>query len=281
MADPFSPISVANRQGALTPRLWLIGGTGEGPPLAHRLLARGWRLRVSVVTAAAAAAYKQDPGLELAVGALGGRAGDDGDTAVRQCLQQAEASGDPIHCVVDASHPFAVRISAALERVCRERRQPLLRLQRPLLPTGRAQLLDDLIGLGLCCRPGESLLLAIGARRLAEAIAACPQARHHGRVLPYPAALRQALAAGLDSERLACLRPGAAVVPIEAALCRRWSIETVLTRQSGGESEARWHRHCQQMDLRLLLLRRPPEPAGVTGLTLENLLDRLSGPGPL
>ena len=39
-------------------RLWLVAGTGEGPPLAAALLQRGWRVRVSVVTAAAVRAYQ-------------------------------------------------------------------------------------------------------------------------------------------------------------------------------------------------------------------------------
>lgn len=263
------------------PRLWLIAGTGEGPPLARRLLVRGWRLQVNVVTAAAAAAYPHHPDLQVQVGALGTAAGDDGSEAVARALAQAEAARDPYRWLIDASHPFAVRITAALAAVCAARQQPLLRLQRPLLPLGRAQLLEDLSALAGCCQPGESLLLAIGARQLAEAMQHCPQARHHARVLPYPAALRQALAAGLAAERLACLRPDAAAVPIEAALCRRWRIETVLTRQSGGVTEARWHRHCEALGQRLLLLRRPPEPSGVIALELEALLDRLGSPAGL
>ncbi|MFM7087604.1 MAG: precorrin-6A/cobalt-precorrin-6A reductase [Cyanobium sp.] len=262
----------------LRPRLWLIAGTGEGPPLARRLLQRGWRLRVSVVTAAAAQAYGEHPALQIRIGALGRSTGDDGSTALQDTLEAACRQHDPFHWVVDASHPFAVRISAALARVCQARQQPLLRLQRPLLPSGRARLLSSIGELGYCCRPGEALLLAIGARHLGEAIAACPQARHHGRVLPYPTALRQALAAGLRGDRLACLRPGTMAEPIEAALCRRWGIETVLTRQSGGESEARWHRHCQALNLRLLLLRRPEEPPGVTLLPMDALLDQLGTP---
>ena len=52
-------------------RIWLLSGTGEGPPLAAELLGRGWQLRVSVVSSAAARAYPAHPKLELKVGALG------------------------------------------------------------------------------------------------------------------------------------------------------------------------------------------------------------------
>ena len=54
------------------PRVWLLAGTGEGPPLAEALGRRGWQVRVSVVSAAAALAYQPRPWLQLAVGAIGG-----------------------------------------------------------------------------------------------------------------------------------------------------------------------------------------------------------------
>ena len=47
--------------GAQPPLIWLLGGTGDGPPLAEALLQRGWRLRVSLVTAAATRAYTPHP----------------------------------------------------------------------------------------------------------------------------------------------------------------------------------------------------------------------------
>jgi precorrin-6A/cobalt-precorrin-6A reductase len=276
----------ANRPPALTggrpqrPRLWLISGTGEGPPLAAALLARGWRLKVSVVTSAAARAYPRHPDLELAVGPLGAGCGESPASAVAAELRRARDLADPYLWLVDATHPFARQISAALAQACRRQVQPLLRLQRPPLPAGRAALLDDLADLGGVSHPGERMLLAIGARRMAEAITASPAALHHARVLPSPQALRQAMAVGLAPERLACLRPAAASLPVEIALCRRWRIDTVLCRQSGGESEQRWHRICEALDLRLLLVRRPPEPTGVCALPLAELLERIGTPGP-
>jgi precorrin-6A/cobalt-precorrin-6A reductase len=262
------------------PRLWLISGTGEGPPLATGLLACGWRLRVSVVTAAAARAYPIHPDLELAIGALGEGATEAPEVVLARELQRARKQGDPFRWLVDASHPFARRISATLAAACAAERQPLLRLQRPGLSPGRALLLDDLPALTDHIRRGERLLLAIGARRLAEAIRLSPLALHHARVLPAPQALRQALAAGLATDRLACLRPSLASEPIELALCRRWGIDVVLCRQSGGESEGRWHRVSQALNLRLLLLRRPAEPAGVCALPLAELLARIGVPAP-
>lgn len=258
-------------------RLWLIAGTGEGPRLAGALLAEGWELRVSVVTAEAAAVYGPQPRLELAVGAIGG------DGGVAAILEQAAAQARPFRWVIDASHPFATQISASLARVCGAAGQPLLRLHRPDLTTAVGQPLPDLAALQGQCRRGERVLLAIGARHLAQALASLPGVVPHCRILPTPTALRQALAAGLAAERLACLRPAALTTAdpaIERALCRQWRIETVICRDAGAAPQQHWQRICGELGLRLLLLQRPAQQDGVAELGFEDLLERLGRPQP-
>lgn len=255
-------------------RLWLIAGTGEGPALAEALLVRGWRLRVSVVSEPAGRAYSPHPNQELAIGAIGDAAGDPGG-GVRAELEAAARTGDPFRWIVDASHPFATTITAALAAACREGGQPLLRLIRPELSGGRTSELDNLEALRGLIPSGRRLLLAVGARRLAAAIRYSPGAIHHARILPTADGLRQAMAADLAPERVACLRPSALACGVEEALCRRWRIDTVLARASGGSTEAHWRAISAALELELLLLRRPPEPAGVEALHFEDLLARL------
>jgi precorrin-6A/cobalt-precorrin-6A reductase len=188
--------------------VWLIAGTGEGPVLTEALLARGWRLRLSVVGQGASRAYRTDPNLELAVGPIGEGVGLTPERGVERELAAAELAGDPYAWVVDASHPFATTISAALARVCHARHQPVLRLGRPVEALQQAVLLDDLPQLEACVARGERLLLAIGARQLPLAVRHSPGAIHHARLLPDPTALRIVMAAGLHPGRVACLRPG-------------------------------------------------------------------------
>ena len=252
-------------------RLWLVGGTGEGPPLALTLLARGWNVQVFVVSAAAALAYPASQGLEVAVGPLGDAAN------LIDKLEQARAAAVAPRWVIDATHPFAQRISDDLAGVCGALQQPLLRLVRPLLPAEGATLLPRLASLGAVPLQGRALLLAIGARQLRLAMDLSPGARHHCRILPSASALAEAMAAGLRPERVACLRPGKGAA-IERALCRRWGIEAVLCRRSGGPTEAHWQRLATEAQLQLLLLDRPAEPPGVEGLGWEELLERIGLP---
>jgi precorrin-6A/cobalt-precorrin-6A reductase len=289
-------------------RLWLIAGTGEGPRLAHQLLERGWQLEVSVVTAAASLAYPAHRHLRLLVGALAG------GEAIGQRLAAAAAAGQPYAAVVDASHPFARQISAQLAEALGQQKQQrqlaqqqlsdqqkqqqlgqledrptgqlpaqplLLRLERPLLSNPSDRLLADLEALAPHrlaphSLAGRRLLLAIGARQLGRAVALSPGALHHARLLPTAEALQRAMAAGIAPERLACLRPGGSgEAALLAALLRRWRIDVILCRQSGGITETLWRQLAACQDCELLLLRRPADPAGVTGLAEAELLSKL------
>ena len=250
-----------------SPRLWLIGGTGEGPVLAERLLQRGWQLTVSLVGAPAALAYRPHPELTLRVGAI------DGEQGVGAELAAAEAIGRPYAVVVDASHPFACLVSRQLAATCKQRGQRLLRLLRPPLP-GEAKVLPGLEDLRSHSLQGHCLLLAIGARQLSLAMACSPGATHFARVLPSPSSLQQAMAAGLAADQVACLRPGSGL-EVERALLRRWRITTVLARQSGGATEQLWQQLCASPERQLLLIGRPAEPAGVVALNQADLLEAL------
>jgi len=288
--------------------IWLVSGIGEGPRLARALLARGWRLRVSVVGEAAGRAYDRHPALELQVGALAG------SEAIAAALVAARRHGGGFRWVVDGSHPFAERISADLLAACRHLDQPLLRLQRPPVPvpipvpiqaeaasttllesTGagsslsrgsmglpRRQVLGSLADLAGLDLGGKRLLLAIGARRLGEALAYSPAKGHFARILPNPAALALARAAGLEDGQLACLHPAGAATPtpgaIERALCRRWGIDAVLCRQSGGITETLWSELCVDLGLELLLLRQPRGGDHQPGLEFPALLEALGYP---
>lgn len=252
-------------------RLWLLAGTGEGPPLAKHFLDRGWRVRVSVVTPSAGQAYGDDPRLEIQVGALAGAG------ALRLALEEAQRQGDPFTWVIDASHPFAARITAAAAAATANRPERLVRLQRPSPEAPRATRLNHIGELASHLSGGERLLLAIGARQLKDA---CHQGRGthlHARVLPNPQALRQAVQAGLAPGQIACLRPTSDGA-VEMALCRRWQINTVLCRQSGGVSETLWLQIANELGLRLLLLQRPCEPEGIRQLALADLIKHVGSP---
>ncbi len=228
----------------------VFAGTGEGPVLAKTLLDAGFRVSVSVVSEAAAKGFAAMALQDLHVGAF----------PSQQSLADHLAT-QAVTCVVDATHPFALRISADLQSTCGKGRLRLIRYERPDHDADDHVLLETINDLARVQLSGHRLLLAVGARQLQAAVTAARRAGAvvHARVLPTADAIRKAGAAGLSGDQLAVLRPSTGERPgaLEAALCRRWQISDVLCRQSGGAADGLWSRLCADRSMRLWKLKRP------------------------
>ena len=228
----------------------VFAGTGEGPAIARALLDSGHRVSVSVVSDSASRAYAEIPLHELHVGAF---------SPAPSLVDYLVARG--VTLVVDATHPFALKISAQLQSACSSRNLRLIRFERPDHALEEGSLLGAVNDLACCDLSGHRLLLAVGARQLAAAAAAArlAGARVYARVLPTAEAMRLAGRAGLSGEQLAVLRPGSGdrIGGLEAALCRRWEITDVLCRQSGGVADQLWSELAHQQAIRLWKLKRP------------------------
>lgn len=235
--------------------LWLLSGTGEGPSIANALIQQGWEVSVSVVTKEAACAYEDIPLAAIWIGELAGV------SRISQLLVEKRIHGQGFEWVIDATHPFATAISAAVQIACKATAQPLLRFERPLEGAAEQTLLGSINHLSSLDLRGHRLLMAIGSRHLSHAVAEAQKAgaRVFARVLPCHHGLQKALTSGLSGEDLAVMRPikGDIVGHLEAALCRRWRISTVLSRQSGGSTELLWQSVCQRQGLQHLKIARP------------------------
>lgn len=257
-----------NRQA----HVWLLAGTGEGPVIASALLQRQMRVSVSVVTESAGRVYRSLPLSNLWVGPLAG------PEAISSRLQRAG-----IDQIVDATHPFATQITAHLQQASQRSGCPLLRFERLLEPSADSCVVESVAEIPPEALRGKRLLLAVGARCLSQLVPPlrAAGAELYARVLPTPQALRQAVAAGLPDAHLALIHPGQATQPgaLEQALCRHWSIQAVLCRQSGGVTERCWHQVSSQLSLPLWLLRRPnPPPSLALVHSVEDLLARVTKP---
>ncbi len=235
--------------------LWLLSGTGDGPPLVKALILKGWKVSVSVVSAQAALSYSQLPVHSLSVGAL------EGIEAIKSFLEKAKALHDGFQWIIDATHPFAKVISSNLKTVCLDLGQPLIRFERSCKTLEEAILIQshkDLKGFDL---RGKKLLLALGARHLVEAVHCSNQsgAIVFARVLPTVQGLGRALSSDLPEDHIGVLKPSTGEFPgnHEAALCRKWGITGVVARQSGGSSQQLWQRITHEQGLDLWLIARP------------------------
>jgi precorrin-6A/cobalt-precorrin-6A reductase len=227
------------------PRLLILGGTTEASALAAAAVdVPGLEVIVSLAGRTDAAPI---PG-QVRVGGFGGVAG----------LVEFLTS-ESITMVVDATHPFAARISAHAEQACTATGTPRLVLVRPMWPkvegdhwievdtmAEAAQILPEL---------GQSALLTIGRQELG-AFAPVTGVRYVVRSLtaqPPPLANAQVVVG----------RPPFTIED-EIALLKTHAIQMVVTKAAGGRSTYSKIAAARACNLPVLMVRRPPAPAGLS-----------------
>ncbi len=235
--------------------IWVLSGTGDGPPIVNGLIAKGYEVSVSVVSFQASLPYSHMPLKNLWVGALQGK--DD----IRRVIENSFVMHDGFDCVIDATHPFAQKISSSLKTVCLELDQPLVRFERYCKTISKAVLIagvEELINLNFI---GQKILFAIGGRLLPKALyfAKKSGAVSFARVLPTTEGILAGLVSELPQANLAVVRPSKReqMGELEAALCRKWGITGIVARESGGITQDIWQNISLKQNLNLWLIARP------------------------
>jgi precorrin-6A/cobalt-precorrin-6A reductase len=227
----------------VTPVL-ILGGTAEAVELAAACAAVP-RLRIITSLAGRTRTPNLPPG-EVRIGGFGGADG------------LAEFLGTcAIDRVVDATHPFAVRIGRHAEQACRALRVARVRLLRPpwqRQPGDRWILVEDLAEAARCLPAhGGRAFLTVGQRDL-EAFAGLDQwllVRTIERLPDWP--LRNAC--WLSAR-------GPFRVEDEILLLRAHAIDVLVTKASGGDATYAKLAAARALGLPVIMVRRPPPPPG-------------------
>ena len=255
------------------PHLWLLTGTGEGYVFAKSLLEEGWKITVSVVSDRASIPYEKLNLEKILIGALSS------ESEIKDVILKARANHSGFSCVIDLTHPFAVNITGAISKVCKELGQSFIRYERAMDNISNAFLIEKFRDLENYDLKNKSILLAIGVRQLQEAIISARNsgADVYARVLANPESIRKTLSSSIPKTNFAILNPSVfSDGEIEKALVRRWNIDGVICRQSGGKNEILWHRICSLMDINLWLLKRPKELKYIDSIdSYQKLIKRL------
>jgi precorrin-6A/cobalt-precorrin-6A reductase len=209
----------------MTPTILLLGGTSDTPPIARRLMERGYRVLVSQAT---------DVPLETACHPnLESRAGRLDEHSLCELVERRG-----IRAIVDATHPYAVQIRALARRVADDKGIPYLCFLRPAaidpsLP-GVEMAPDHPAAAIAAFGRGRPVLLTTGTRNLGPYVerARAAQLPLVVRALEHPASLAACLRAGIPREHVLLAR-GPFSIADNRRHIRTFGIGVLVTKDSG------------------------------------------------
>tara|TARA_B100000214_G_scaffold266693_1_gene197606 strand:+ start:152 stop:961 length:810 start_codon:yes stop_codon:yes gene_type:complete len=259
------------------PHLWLLTGTVEGHVFARSLLKEGFKITVSVVSDRASIPYEKLNLDKILIGALVT------EEEIKSVILNERINQRGFDCVIDLTHPFAIKITEAISKVCKELCQPFIRYERAIDNCSNAFLIEKFSDFKKYDLNNKSILLALGVRHLKEAYSFAREsgANVYARVLANPESIKKTLSSHIPKKNFAVLNPSVSSDgKIEKALVRRWNIDGVVCRQSGGKNEISWHRICLSMGINLWLLKRPLKFKHINSVdSYEKLIKRLKSIG--
>jgi precorrin-6A/cobalt-precorrin-6A reductase len=232
----------------------VLGGTAEARELAGALDDAGVHVTSSL---AGRVSRPRLPAGTVRIGGFGG------PHALARWLTEHGAVA-----VVDATHPFAERISASAATACSRAGVPLLRLQRPGWSEGPEDdwhWVADLEGAAATIPSlGERVLLSTGRQGL-PAFANVQDAWFLVRCVEQPDP-------PLPQHHELLLDRGPYTVDGELALIDEHRIELVVTKDSGGAHTQAKLEAARQRGLPVIVVRRPPRPDVATVATVDDAL---------
>ena len=192
------------------------------------------------------------------------------EASLGEFLDRSEAD-----LVLDATHPFAVRIRRIARSVCAARAFPYVRFERPDWEPPAGTIVVDSFAEAARILPtlGSRAMLTIGAKQLKHFAGLGERMTLFARVLPSPISLQQALDAGFPGDRLLALR-----LPISRELNRALFSEhraDVLVTKASGEAGGVAEKVLAALDLgmKVVVIRRPDEIDAGAVSTFEAALE--------
>ena len=241
----------------------LFGGTAEGRELAQWLLDQHIPALVCVATEYGETLLP--PGVEAHVGRLD-----------RAEMEQLMASRPFTH-VVDATHPYAVEVTANIKAAAEAAGLPRLRLVRVSDGEDGCHKAEDMATAAYMLEqlPGN-VLLTTGSKELDAFAKPGLAERCYPRVLPMADSLDRCLKLGFPPKNIICMQGPFSKdfsKELNVALLRQYRIKTLVTKDTGGYGGFREKAEAaHEAGAALLVVGRPNRE---TGLTMEEIQERL------
>ena len=242
-------------------RLLILGGTTEATALVQ-LLADDPAFAPTLSLAGRTRVPMASP-VPVRVGGFGGAGG------LADFLAQAR-----ICALIDATHPFAARLSANAGVAARQAAVPLLAIRRPAWVAGEGdrwtEVADMAAAVEALGRAPRRVFLTIG-RQEVSAFAVAPQHSYVVRTI-------EPVGDALPVPHLTTISArGPFAAQAEEALMRDAGIEVVVSKNAGGTATEAKLLAARRLGLPVVIVRRPDKPAVPSAPDAAGALARLKG----
>ncbi|SFR50446.1 cobalt-precorrin-6A reductase [Litoreibacter janthinus] len=238
-------------------KILLLAGTSEARDLSIALQARGHTV---VASLAGATRAPRDLGCKMRIGGFGGEQG------FRDWL-----AANPVDLVIDATHPFATRISERTARVCADEGIQCLQVRREeWSPTidDKWNFIDEPPEANGVIEAGSRVFLATGRQTLEQfsglstCYLICRQIDPPEGPFPFS-----------NGEFLVGRPPFS--IEDEVRLFTKLKIDWLVVKNAGGEMSRSKLDAARQLGMRVLMINRKPPPEGAIVTTVQAALDWL------
>lgn len=244
--------------GSAPLRVLILGGTSEAFEIAKRLAGRS---NLSVISSLAGRLHQ--PKIPDGPVRIGGFGGVDGLISFLK--------NERIGAVIDATHPFAARISASAESACGQLGLPLIAFSRA--PWARQQadrwhvVPDNRSAADYVAQTPGRVFLAIGRQQL-DVFAACGNAWFLIRAIDPPDV-------ALPANTKLLLERGPFQLADELRLLRDHAIDYVVSKNSGGNSTYAKIEAARLLGIPVAMVERPQKHRVPTVDTIDGVLENL------
>lgn len=245
------------------PVLWVIGGTTEGRKLVEYLGCCTADLYVSLATEYGLSLLDKQENIQVRAERLS-------EEEMVAFLNQHQPD-----CVIDATHPYARKVTASIYSACLQTKTEYVRLLRPASVDGdfifaqntgqAAEILSGMEG---------KAFLACGSKEI-EAFTAVPDfaERFYARILPVVDSLQKCLALGFRNDHIICMQ-GPFSQELNSAMLKATGADILVTKDSGdigGFSQK--IQAAGELGITVIVIGRPPEEC--QGYSFNQVVEKL------
>jgi precorrin-6x reductase len=249
--------------------IWVFAGTGDGNGLAKVIAEAGYPVVVSAATKYGQQVAKATcPELHIRGGHIGASA------------RKLELQNNGAKAIVDATHPFASKMSEQLIDLATQLNLPYLRYERTNSTIEASDIfvcssIEDAAAKAIAI--GNRIFLATGAKALEQILGSemASDKLWFARITADPDFIQTAIIAGIPLSRI-CAMQGPFSAGFNEELWKQWQIDCVVTKESGdaGGFQSKLQA-ARKLKIPLIVIQRPnisyPEVVSDSQTTLSKL----------